>query len=269
MIKSAKKKRPIIEINEDLCTGCGDCILTCAEGALQLVDGKAKLVGEILCDGLGACLSGCPTGALKVIERESEEFDEEAVHQHLQTFDKEAAARGEAAKPQETLACGCPGTMVQTLEPCGCASGPGPEEDGRTARSELRQWPIKLQLLGPQAQFLKDSDLVLLADCAGVSHPDLHRKILRGHAVVIGCPKLDDLDAHIQRLADILKGARPKSLTVAHMQVPCCHGFVRAAEQAMAKAGVDIPLRRIEISPYGEIVAEEDLSPASKASAAR
>jgi ferredoxin len=269
-----RRTRPVIEINEDLCTGCGDCVQACAEGALAIVDGKAKLVGEIYCDGLGACLSGCPTGALKVVEREVEEFDEQAVHEHLKSFDKMAAvkeisrARSPAAQtPAAPLACGCPGTMVRTIEPCECG-GDAEDDERRPVASELRQWPIKLSLLGPSAPFLKGSDLVLLADCAGVSLPDLHRKVLRGHAVVIGCPKLDDLEAHVERLAQIIAGARPRSLTVVHMQVPCCRGFVWAAEKALALAKVSIPLRRIEVSASGQVVAEEELIPAETACAA-
>jgi hypothetical protein len=148
--------------------------------------------------------------------------------------------------------------MVRTLEPAGTSEN----EPAGDLNSELRQWPVKLQLLGPQASFLKGADLLLMADCVAVAFPDLHRKIIKGHALAIGCPKLDDLDAHIQRLADILEGARPKSLTVGHMEVPCCRGFVRAAEQAIKKSDLVIPFGRIQVGVNGEIQEREDLDSA-------
>ncbi len=249
--------RPIIEIDEDLCNGCGQCIIACAEGALALVDGKARLVGDIYCDGLGACIGECPTGALTIVEREADEFDEEAVEERL----KSQQEAGPHKKEAEPLPCGCPGSQVRVIErEQAGAEVPGPGE----IKSTLGQWPIKLQLLGPQAPFLKDSDLLLMADCVAVAFPDLHRKILPGNAVAIGCPKLDDLDAHVNRLAEILKGAHPRSLTVVHMEVPCCRGFVYAAEKAVQKSGVDIPLRRTQISIKGEVMEEEELTPSSR-----
>jgi len=248
--------RKIIEIDEDKCTGCGQCIVACAEGALELVDGKARVVGDIYCDGLGACIGECPEDALKIIEREAEAFDEAAVEKLLET--KKADASEATESHEKAMACGCAGTMVQSFS---CANQEEADEDVGALRSELGQWPIKLQLLGPQVAFLKDADLVLMADCTAVSFPDLHRKILRGHAVAIGCPKLDDLDAHINRLAEILEGAKPKSLTVVHMEVPCCRGFIYAAEKAIEKSGVNLPLRRIMIGIKGEILEQEELVP--------
>ncbi|MFH1538456.1 MAG: 4Fe-4S dicluster domain-containing protein [bacterium] len=259
-----KKKRQIIEIDEEKCTGCGQCILSCAEGALELVDGKAKLVGEVYCDGLGACIGECPEGALKIIERESEDFDEEAVEELLEKkIEKGVAKETDPVGPAPLAggcAGGCPGSAAISLKDAPTDTGSG--GDGN-ATSELGHWPIKLQLLGPQATlapqapFLKGSDLVLLADCVAAAFPDLHKKILRGHTVAMGCPKLDDLEAHIERLADIIEGAELRSLTVAHMEVPCCHGFMHAAEQAIERAGVNIPLRRIVIGRRGEILKEE------------
>jgi len=238
-----KKTRKIIEIDEGKCTGCGLCINSCAEGALKLVNGKAKLVGDIYCDGLGACLGNCPEGALRIIEREAEDFREEAV--------KELEAKKHA--PLNTLPCGCPSASAIALKPKGaaCQGEPAAEQ-----ASELTHWPIKLQLLNPAMPFLKDTDLVLLADCCAASMPDLHRKILRGGSVAMGCPKLDDIEAHIARLADILRTARPKSLTVVHMEVPCCFGFVQAALTAAQRAGASMPMRRVKIARTGEIIEE-------------
>ncbi|MBW2617680.1 MAG: 4Fe-4S binding protein [Deltaproteobacteria bacterium] len=239
--------RPIIEIDEEKCDGCGQCILACAEGALELVDGKARLVGEIYCDGLGACLGECPQGALKVIERPAEEFDEEAVEGRLSDLKKKS-------QPQTFLACGCPSSEAMIFKPAP-AAGPA---TGGTA-SSLGHFPIKLQLLGPDAPFLKKADLLLLADCTATAYPGLHARLLPGRAVALGCPKLDDLEAHIVRLAEIIKHADLKSITVVHMEVPCCQGFVHAAQQALERAGVALPLGRIKISRSGEILEEEDV----------
>lgn len=228
-----KRARKIIAIDEEKCTGCGQCVISCAEGALQIVGGKAKLVGEIYCDGFGACVGRCPEGALSIVEREAEEFDEAAVRELLRR----------RAQPAESLPCGCPGT--------------GGEPGAAQPPSMLGHWPIKLQLLRPSMPFLQGAPLVLLADCAAVAFPDLHRKILRGNAIATGCPKLDDLHAHIRRLAEIIKGARPRSITVVHMEVPCCGGLAFAAKQAMLDGGAEIPLRRIIISIRGELLEEE------------
>lgn len=240
---SMSKTRKIIAIDEAKCTGCGQCILACAEGALALVNGKAKLVGDIYCDGIGACLGECPEGALNLIERPAEDFDEAAV---------KARAHGPTAPPQPaTLPCGCPSTaMISLRKPHNATCAPD-------AASELIHFPIKLQLLSPQAPFLQEADLVLLADCAAVAYPNLHRDILRDKAVAIGCPKLDDLEAHIERLAAILQGARPRTLTVVHMEVPCCGAFMHAAAEAIRRAGVDIPLKRMVIGRNGTVVLAE------------
>ena len=242
-----RQTRKIIEINEVLCNGCGKCILACAEGALRLVDGKAKLVGDILCDGLGACIGDCPTGALTIIEREADAFDEEAVKERID------AARPTAAP---AMACGCPSSMAMTLGTGPRAEASAPD-DGRP--SMLGHWPVKLQLLSPQAPYLKGSDMLLLADCCAAACPGLHERLLRGRTVAMACPKLDDVNRHIVRLGEILSQAAPRSLTVAHMEVPCCTGLVHAAVRAVEASGVDIPLRHVVISRQGEVLAEEEI----------
>ncbi|MCX5848600.1 MAG: 4Fe-4S ferredoxin [Deltaproteobacteria bacterium] len=249
-----KSTRKIIEIDEAKCNGCGKCILSCAEGALRLIDGKARLVEDFYCDGLGACIGECPEGALKIIERDAHDFDEQAVHKHLHAESDNASS---ALKPT-VMACGCPSTAMQTLKPQTSISEP--YQTRQESPSMLGHWPVKLQLLGPQAPFLQAADLVLLADCVAVACPDLHRRFLNGKAVAIGCPKLDNLDAHIERLAAILKGAKPKSLTVAHMEVPCCSAFAQAAQEAIRRAGVDIPLSRIVIKRDGTVLGDERFS---------
>jgi len=256
-----RTKRQIIEIDEEKCDGCGQCIIACAEGALELVDGKAKLVSEVYCDGLGACLGECPQGAITIIEREAEEFDEEKVHERLKELEGASAGKPGQAAGESELACGCPSSTTMTLKPGESAgSSEGKEAD---VSSQLGHWPIKLQLLGPDAPFLKGSDLILMADCSAASYPNLHRDFLSGRTIALGCPKLDDLEAHIEKLAQILETAKPKSLTVLYMEVPCCRGFVFAAHKAAGKAGVDLPIRAVMVGRTGEILKEEEIEYAS------
>ena len=242
---TVKKMRRIIEIEEDKCTGCGQCIIACAEGALALIEGKARLVGDIYCDGLGACIGECPEGALNIIEREADDFDTATVeHTHASPVTKPRSG---------TLPCGCPSSAMLSLK----KTSPSSESHSQEIASELIHWPVKLQLLSPPAPFLKDADLLLLADCVAVAYPNLHQEILKGKAVAIGCPKLDDLEAHIERLAEILKGAKPRSLTVIHMEVPCCSAFMHAAQEAIARSGIDAPLHRMVISRTGSVIHKE------------
>ena len=246
-----KKMRQIIEIDEEKCTGCGQCILACAEGALALIDGKAKLVGEIYCDGIGACIGECPEGALTIVEREADEFDDEAAKEQMQKkFHSEIGIEESPGKPLE---CGCPSSVTTAFPK---KSGTHPSGAHHEGVSELGHWPIKLQLLGPHAPFLNGADLILLADCAAAAYPNLHQHLLVDKAVAMGCPKLDDLEAHIQRLAEILRGASPKSLTVVHMEVPCCKAFLSAAREAIRRSGVNIPLNYIVIGREGTILEE-------------
>jgi ferredoxin len=241
------KTRKIIEIDEAKCDGCGQCCLACAEGALKIVDGKAMLIGDIFCDGLGACIGECPRGALKIIERAADSFDEKAVKIHLDHAEE---------NKEKTLPCGCPSTAMMEFKK---EPGYDGNEPSAESVSHLGHWPIKLQLLGPKAPFLKDSDLVLIADCAAVACPGLHEKFLKGHAVAIGCPKFDDIEAHIDRLALILAEARPKSLTVVHMEVPCCSGFLYAAMEAIERSAVKPPFKRIIIGRNGDTLVEEEM----------
>lgn len=248
-----KQVREVIEIDENLCNGCGLCIVSCAEGALEIVDGKAKLVGDIYCDGLGVCLGECPEGALTIIKREAENFDEAAVDELLEKKKDNNAAT--TAAPSESTPCGCPGAMARSFTH---DAAPVSDAQAPALSSQLTHWPIKLQLLGPQAPFLANADLVLMADCTGFSFPSLHQKILPGSTIAIGCPKLDDLDAHIDRLTEILANAKPKSLTVVHMEVPCCRGFVYAAQKSIEQSGANLPLHRMMIGVKGELLEEEN-----------
>jgi hypothetical protein len=206
-------------------------------------------VGEILCDGIGACIGECPEDALKIVEREAVDFDEKAVEEHL--------GKRHPSPVQPVLACGCPSSATMAFSPI--QENKGSESCCADAVSRLGHWPVKLQLLSPMAPFLKGSDMLLLADCCGIACPNLHEKLLKGKTVAIACPKLDDIEKHIQRLADILSQATPRELTIVHMEVPCCTGLVHAALKAADLAGVHIPIKHIIISRRGEIQAEEEI----------
>lgn len=248
------KKRKIIEIDESKCTGCGNCIISCAEGALQLVDGKAKLVKDVYCDGLGACIGECPEDALRIVERAAEDYNEAEVEKLKRATEKKSDT---AEKKEAPLACGCPSASAMTFDR---PKSPAADRPRGEPQSELTHFPIQLQLLNPAAPFLKGADLLLLADCVAAAYPDLHDKLLRGRAVAMACPKLDDLEAHIEALTEILKVAGLKSLTVAIMEVPCCGGLAYAAEKAVEAAGVSLPLKKIIISRDGRIISQSDIA---------
>lgn len=231
--------RKIIQIDEDKCNGCGLCVTSCAEGAIAIVNGKAKLISDKYCDGLGACLKECPEGALKIVEREAEPFDESAVHEHLN-------------KREQELPCGCPGSSVRNLEPC-----PIPEsslDDELVLKSELTHWPVQLTLVPPTAPFLQGKDVVLCADCVPFAYPNFHRDFLRGKAVLVACPKLDDFKAHVEKLAMIFKMSNIKSLKIVHMEVPCCFGLNHMVNKAMEMAGKKIPVEEVTIGVKGNIL---------------
>ena len=245
-----KVKRKIIKIDEDLCNGCGQCVIACAEGAIQIIDGKAKVVSDNLCDGLGACIGDCPEGALEIIEREAEEFDEIAVETHL-------SKEGEKEAP--VMACGCPSTQIQTFVPassCEQANIPASIEDGQSA---LAHWPVQIRLVPAHAPFLRGANLLVLADCCAVAYPHLHKDMLDGKVVMMGCPKFDETDAYVDKFADIFKTADIKSITVVIMEVPCCSGLPMIVKKGMAVAGKEIPVTRIVISTRGDIL-EQDLA---------
>ncbi|OQY04642.1 MAG: 4Fe-4S ferredoxin [Desulfobacteraceae bacterium 4572_123] len=238
-----KVKRKIIEIDEELCNGCGQCVLACAEGAIQIIDGKAKVISDNLCDGLGACIGDCPEDALKIIERDAEEYDEVAVEKHL-------------AKEKEppVMACGCPSTHIQTFAPassCEQANIPASIED---ARSTLTHWPVQIRLVPAHAPFLKGADLLILADCCAVAYPRLHNDLLNDKVVMMGCPKFDDIDAYVEKFADIFKTSNIRSITAVVMEVPCCSGLPMIIKKGMELAGKEIPVEKIVISTRGEIL---------------
>ncbi|MHC4401079.1 MAG: ATP-binding protein [Planctomycetota bacterium] len=256
-------KRKIVEIDENKCSGCGLCVPACAEGALQIIDGKARLVSDVYCDGLGACLGDCPEGAITMTEREAVPFDEEAAVEHVARL-----RSGTDAPPQGSResATGCPGAAPQSLQLSVVGQAPPPATDALTdaasspAASQLGHWPIQLHLVPPSAPFLKNADLLLVADCVPFAMADFHGRFLRKRPVVIGCPKLDDPQAYVDKLSDMLTVASINSLTVVRMEVPCCSGLVRIAQTAMDAAGRRVPLEEVTISIRGrQIEAGESL----------
>lgn len=240
---TTKTLRKIVRIDEEKCDGCGACIISCAEGALKIIDGKAKLISETYCDGLGACLGKCPRDAITVEEREAEEFDEAAVVEHLK-----------AEKAEEKLPCGCSSATVQQFERSTEKAAPVMASVTETVQeSRLTHWPVQLTLVPPAAPFLKGADLVLAADCVPFAYAGFHRDFLGDNtALLVACPKLDDFQAHQKKLNEILEQSGIKSLTVLHMEVPCCSGLVHMAKQSILATGNVVPFRDITISIKGE-----------------
>ncbi len=233
--------RDIIKIDEKLCDGCGRCITNCAEGALALVDGKAKLVSDIYCDGLGACLGHCPTGALQIIKRPAPAFDE-------------AAAMNRMKREAPALPCGCPGAQARALTPSPAAPSAA---DGPNKAVGLAAWPIQLKLVPPEADFLDSPVLTLASDCSAFAAPAFHQTFLsEGFPLVMACPKLDETEPYIEKLAAILKGRRAiRELRIPMMSVPCCHGLSSIALQALKRAGREgeVLVRTWTITPRGVI----------------
>lgn len=241
----AKVMRKIIKIDEDLCNGCGQCVPSCAEGAIQIVDGKAKLVLDKYCDGLGNCLGKCPVDAISFEDREAEEFDEKAAMDHVKTTGHVSTAPAHPAHGG-----GCPGSRMLDFR---AATERTPSGDTPELQSELRQWPVKLNLLNPAAPYLQGADLLLAADCTAFAYAMFHPDQLKGKALAIGCPKFEDVDRYIEKLRAIIEQSGIKSITVVHMEVPCCLGLLYAAEEAIKASGVDLPLKSVVIGIQGEV----------------
>ncbi|MGI6066154.1 MAG: ATP-binding protein [Bacillota bacterium] len=238
--------RKIVRIDEEKCNGCGLCIDACHEGALQLIDGKAKLVSESYCDGLGDCLPECPTGAITIEEREAAAYDEEAVKNNM-------AAK--TAPAVENLPCGCPGTQAKTIqrkkviEPVTCAQAP-------EASSQLRQWPCQIKLVPVNAPYLDNARLLVAADCTAYAYANIHNDFMKNKITLIGCPKLDNVN-YAEKLTQILQAHEVKSITVLRMEVPCCSGIVQAVKQAMLQSGKMIPWHVVTIGTDGSIIEEQ------------
>lgn len=257
----AKLMRKIVKIDEDKCNGCGLCVPNCAEGAIQIINGKAKLIADNLCDGIGNCLGTCPLDAIEIIERPADEFDEDAVEKHLdsQADDKPKPSGGCPGSMLRDIkkkpAGGCPGSMLREMKP---KAKTAPSPAGTSRQSELGHWPVQMKLLPLQGHIWEDADVLIAADCVAFAMPDFHEKLLAGKTVGVGCPKLDDVGEYADKLAFIFANNNIKSVTVAHMEVPCCNGIVFAVKQALAQSGKDIPLTDVTVAIDGTIKSTQE-----------
>ena len=272
--------RKIIRIDEELCTGCGNCIVDCAEAALEIIDGKAKVVNDLFCDGLGACIQGCPTGALEIIEREAAEFNEEAVEKRLESLKSKEEIELEQVKQivaEHSHQCGCQ-TMeideptiekdVKQAEPqqCGCPSSQTMVFDELEVKTEntgkitstLRQWPVQMHLINPNAPYYQGADVLISADCVAYSYGDFHRDFLSSKSIAIACPKLDQgKEVYIEKIKALIEGAKINTLTVAIMEVPCCSGLLGIVQEGAKRASRKVPIKYVVIGVKGDLLKEE------------
>ncbi len=272
--------REIVHIDEAKCDGCGLCVPACEEGAIRIVDGKARVVADNLCDGMGACLGHCPRGAITIERREAPDFDEAAVARHLAANGTRGAALhsgqarvDEARAPMPLGHGGCPGSRMQTFgassvspalkgsAPKRCdGRKPTAADDGDATPSELSHWPIQLRLLPPTAPVLQHASLLIAADCVPVAYADFQGRLLRGRAVLIGCPKLDDLPAYVEKLTQIIALNDLHEVVVARMEVPCCGGILAAVLEARRRAESSVRVRDVVISVRGELLATREVA---------
>lgn len=252
--------RKIVRIDPDKCNGCGECVPSCAEGAITIINGKAVLAAENLCDGLGACLGECPMGAITVEEREADEFDEAAVEKHLATQGRPAPSHAPQPAPASHHHAdgGCPGSRAMSFARPVLSEVEGPQKTAPAAasgnrQSRLGQWPVQLSLVSTTAPYFQGADLLITADCVPVAYAGYHEDFLKGKAVVMGCPKLDDNQFYTQKLIELFSKSDVRSITVLRMEVPCCGGIALAARQALAASGKQIPYREITIGIQGQI----------------
>jgi Fe-S-cluster-containing hydrogenase component 2 len=269
-------KRKIIEIDEDLCNGCGDCIVGCAEGALQLVDGKAKMVKEQFCDGFGDCVGTCPTGALQIIEREADAFDEEATIEHVRDLGGDEAvkkmldaaevheAKEKATEAPKPKVGGCPGMQVRMAQQKETAAKPATtsvDGGGQVIKSDLEQWPIQLHLVPPNAPFFEGKELVVLSTCSPIASPDVHWRFVRGRSLVVACPKLDRTEGYVEKLAGIMSQNNIPKVIIVRMSVPCCGGLTQITQQAYVASGRDdLIVEEITIGLDGELLKTEKIA---------
>lgn len=246
--------RKIIEIDEERCDGCGQCVPDCAEGALEIVDGKARVIAEKYCDGLGACLNACPQNALKIVERQAEDFDEEAVEVLL------AARKGERKQAVFADGGGCPSAVLQNFPMAGQQQVVGgPPADGLATASAgaLSHWPVQIRLVPPGAPFLQGADLLVAADCTPVAYPEFHRDFLQSRKVLMGCPKFDDQEGYVSKFTEIFSAAGIKSVTMLIMEVPCCGSMSTIISKALQNSGKELSVEQVVVSCRGEILRRE------------
>jgi len=239
-----KQQRQIIKIDREKCNGCGQCVTACHEGALAIIDGKAEIVADHFCDGLGACIGDCPQGALTFETRAAAAFDEVAVQQHLKAKELSSRQVVKSSEP-EPLACGCPGTMARKIDKPAAASECGCNEHS----SRLENWPVQLQLIPVNAPYLEDASLVLAAHCAGFADPNFHINYLGENIVLaIACPKLDDTDQHVNKLAAIIAANNLRNITIVRMEVPCCAGLEHIVNAAVVMAGKSVFVKTVIVN---------------------
>lgn len=245
-----KIKRQIIRIDEEKCDGCGLCVPACAEGAIEIRGGKARLVAAKYCDGLGACLGECPRGALTIIEADVEAFDMEAAEAHVKTL--------KPAPPPEAPAmpCGCPSTLIQLFPAATAGEKPPLPAGGNHPDSALTHWPVQIRLVPPTAPFLKNADLLIAADCTPVAYAGFHQDFLTGKVVLMGCPKFDDVPAYVEKFTQIFRNNALRRITILAMEVPCCQGLPAIVRKALDQSGREIPLEVVVVSLRGKILNE-------------
>ncbi len=245
--------RKVIHIDEDKCDGCGECVTACAEGAIAVIDGKARLISDTYCDGLGACLGECPQDAISMLEREAEAYDEKAIVAHLRR------EKPPVDIPIHPAPSGCPGSAIRQFQKQpvqACPTPSRPTQAGSSGQSRLGHWPVQLMLVPPHAPFLRGAHLLICADCVPFAVPDFHERYLNGKAVVVGCPKLDDLQHYFEKLQAIFETARPEKVTVLRMEVPCCGGIAQAAMKAAELTCPEMPVEVHTIGVGGDISVE-------------
>jgi len=259
--------RKVIRIDEEKCDGCGQCVPSCAEGAIQVIDGKARLVSETYCDGLGACLGECPQDAIRMEERNADEFDPDAVAVHLSRLKAAGTGQGSGGHPLPVAhpPHACPGSLSQALAGnAAAAEFPG----GASAAApipRLSNWPVQLHLAPVQAPYFDGADLLIAADCAPFAFADFHSRFIAGKRLLIGCPKLDDTSAYFEKLAQICSLNSVRSIEIAYMEVPCCFGLVTLVRQAAAASGREIPVSMVKLGIRGEILQRQEAAPQTPA----
>ncbi|ADL12702.1 ATP-binding protein [Acetohalobium arabaticum] len=229
------KKRPIIKINEEECNGCGNCVVDCEEGALKIVDGKAKLVNEVFCDGLGDCIGNCPTGALTIEKRAAKEFDPEATEEHV--------------KKMKESSCSCPGSKIKVMN----KETEENQDNEVTVKSQLQNWPIQIHLLPSEAPYFENANLLVTADCVPAAYGDYHQQLLKDKIAVMGCPKLDNASSYVNKLSAIIANNNLNSITIARMEVPCCSGLVKIVKEALVEAESNLNIEVVTIGVNGEL----------------
>lgn len=251
--------RKIIKIDESLCNGCGECITACAEGAIELKDGKARVVSDSFCDGLGACLAVCQNGALKIVEMDAPQFDECAARARKQKTDE--IARGRRNPADFISPCTRPIRIKESAKP-GCPQKAGQHDMTKTGdpeENELCSWPIQMRLARPEAPYLVGAHLLVAGDCTAFACPDIQNKFIRGRVVLVGCPKLDDDKPFVEKLTEIFRQNEIKDISVLHMTVPCCARLTELVGEAIKRSGKDVPGESHEVGINGHITARKSL----------